>query len=119
MLFKNFSSVGSAKYFTKFKGKSSGRLNSYNFDKHVRKPFSDKVFQQSYTGKRNSYKYNVYDSQVFYQDRVGSHARRNSQIGSIELLRRKIRSESPRNNKMLDKKVQHLRLNSHHPYQLN
>lgn len=60
MLFRKYGSVAGNNFFTRHKGKSNGRLNAYNFEKNVRKPFADKTFQESLLGKRSQNRYNVY-----------------------------------------------------------
>lgn len=62
MLFKKYGSVAGNNFFTKYKGKSNGRLNSYNFEKFVRKPFADKALCNALNYGTPTHSYSPFDS---------------------------------------------------------
>lgn len=61
MLFKKYGSVAGNNFITKYKGKSNGRLNSYNFEKFVRKPFADKSFHNALNYGATMHNYTAFD----------------------------------------------------------
>lgn len=92
MLFKKYASVTSRTYLNKFKGRPNGRLNAYNFEKYVRKPFSDKIFHQAAGGNRSIKKYNAYDSRLLVRDKVASRRGINKLRSPSSVLRKHIMS---------------------------
>lgn len=103
MSFHKYGSVGSRNYFTKYKGKQNGRLNSYHFNKFVRKPFGDKVFQNALADRRPAYSYSPFDSKELQKIRRAVPTQNLERLPAFNLWRKQLKeNQLPRKNMLSD-----------------
>lgn len=102
MLFKKYGSVAGSNFFTKYKGKSNGRLNSYNFNKFVRKPFADKAFHNALVRGVPSHSYTAFDSRKL-QKVKGAASRKNlDRLPAFNVWRNQLKENQVSRKSMLE-----------------
>lgn len=92
MLFRKYASAAASKPFSKFKGRPNGRLNYYNFEKYVRKPYSEKIFRQSVDDKRSKRKYNAYDTHLLTKEKMTARRMTNLLRSPASSIRKEFKS---------------------------